>query len=200
MTMNREPTMSLMQAIHARRAIRSFEPDKVDEQAIRALLSAAVQAPTAVQLEPWAFVIVQDPVALKRISDRAKALANDDPARRMGRAPGAHAEGHVAILEDPRYNIFYDAGTLIAICARPLGPFVSADCWLAAENLMLTACALGLGSCCVGFAVRVLNLPETKAELDIPADVTVVAPIIVGVPRVVPAPVPRKPPVVLSWT
>jgi nitroreductase len=198
--MSHEPTMSLARAISTRRAVRSYKPDKLDERTIRALLAAAVQAPTAVHIEPWAFVVVQDVARLERYSERAKALANEDAARFRSGTPGAHAEGHVALLDDPAYNIFYDASTLIAVCARPLGPFAPADCWLAAENLMLTACAMGLGSCCIGFAVRVLNLPEVKEELAIPADVTVVAPLIVGVPRAVPPPVPRKEPVILSWT
>jgi nitroreductase len=89
---------------------------------------------------------------------------------------------------------------LIAIGARPLGPFVTADCWLAAENLMLAACALGLGTCCIGSAVPALNGPETKSELGIPSDAEIVAPIIVGVPREAAAEVSRHNPTVVSWT
>jgi nitroreductase len=197
--MRREPTLPVLRAIYSRRAVRSYRPDKLDAETIRTLLAAAVQAPTGTRLEPWAFVVVQDLSALRRYSDRAKQMANDAPAIYRTGSPGAHAEGHIPLLEDPSYNIFYDAGTLIGICARALGPFAIADCWLAAENLMLAACALGLGTCCIGFAVPALNLPEVKAELDIPADVSVVAPIIVGVPRHLPPPVGRKPPVILSW-
>jgi nitroreductase len=189
--------MSLERAIHERRAVRSYQPHRLAQTTIHHLLAAAVQAPTAVRLEPWAFVVIQDPALLRRYSDKAKALSIERAARY--RTEGAHAEGHIALLEDPKYNIFYDAGTLIVICGRPLGPLVSADCWLAAENLMLTACAIGLGTCCVGFAIELLNQPEIKAELDIPADVTAVAPIIVGLPRAVPRATPRQPPVILSW-
>ena len=60
------------------------------------------------------------------------------------------------------FCVFYDASTLIVICAKPMGPFVSADCWLAAENLMLAASALGLGTCCIGSAIPALNSPEAK--------------------------------------
>jgi nitroreductase len=45
---------------------------KLDEPTIRALLDAAVQAPTAMHTEPWAFVVIQDDATLKRFSDRAK--------------------------------------------------------------------------------------------------------------------------------
>jgi nitroreductase len=192
--------MSVSDAISCRRAIRAYGPEKVDGRTIQTLLDAAVRAPTAIHLEPWAFAVVQDPERLHRYSEKAKALARADASSFRTGAPGAHAEGHVALLEDPSYSIFYDASTLIAICARPLGPFASADCWLAAENLMLMACGLGLGTCCIGFAVRVLNTPEVKAELAIPEDVKVVAPIIVGVPRTQPAPSSRKAPLVYSWS
>jgi nitroreductase len=53
-----------------------------------------------------------------------------------------------------REPVFYDA--LIVIGARRRGPVVVADCWLAAENLMLAVCALGPGTCCIGSAVPAL--------------------------------------------
>ena len=85
-------------------------------------------------------------------------------------------------FSSPAFNIFYNAESLIVICGRPLGPFVVADCWLAAQNLMLAAYALGLGTCVIGPAVPFLNSPEGKAELGIAAELSVVAPIIVGIP------------------
>lgn len=192
--------LDIFQVVRARRAVRAYSPEVIDEPTIHTLLDAAVQAPTAVHLEPWAFTIVQDRATLGRISDRAKALLTAGVAHsRPDRGPGTVAERHLALLTDPGFNIFYDAGTLIVICARPLGPFVTADCWLAAENFMLAACGLGLGTCVIGLAVAALNTPEVKAELAIPSDVTAVAPIIVGVPSSPPPPVSRKAPVILSW-
>lgn len=194
-----DAAMSLERAIYERRAVRSYQPHVLDGSTVDRLLRAAVQAPTAVHLEPWIFSVIQDRALLKRYSDQAKALSIAHATRYPGSAAGAHAEGYIALLEDPNYNIFYDASTLIVIAARPLGPLVSADCWLAAENLMLTACSIGLGSCCVGFAIELLNQPEIKAELDLPPEVTVVAPIIVGLPRAIPPAPPRRPPVIASW-
>jgi hypothetical protein len=45
------------------------------------------------------------------------------------------------------------------------GPFVVADCWLAAENLLLTVCAQNSSTCIISFAVSALNTREWKAEL-----------------------------------
>ncbi|HEY5060239.1 MAG TPA: nitroreductase family protein [Gemmatimonadaceae bacterium] len=190
-----------MRAIYERRAVRTYAPAAVSEHAIRALLDAAVHAPTAVHEEPWRFVVVQDRAVLKRISDQAKSLAVVNAARHgnLLKPPGASGDGIRSILADPAFNIFYDANTLVVICARLINDFVVADCWLAAENLMLAATADGLGTCVVGFAVAALNTPATKAVLGIPADMTAVAPIIVGVPRGDAPRVPRKAAVVLRW-
>jgi len=107
-----------------------------------------VRAPTAMHEEPCAFVVVQDKQVLKQLSDIAKPLF-------INRLHTTHQAGSHAIdtFSDPYFNIFHDEGTLIVICAKASGPFVEADCWLAAENLMLAAYAIGLGSCVIGSAV-----------------------------------------------
>jgi nitroreductase len=191
--------LSALDTIFLRRSVRTYEPRPIDDATVRALLDAAVQAPTAMHLEPWAFVILQNESLLRKYSDAAKALwlkggktheALHVP--RLGRGFGARAA-------DSDFSVFHHAGTLIVICARAAGPFVEADCWLAAENLMLAACALGLGTCCIGSAVPVLNTPEAKTELQIPSDFTAVVPIVVGVPAG-PAPeISRKDPEILFW-
>lgn len=195
-------TLRKIDAIEERRSVRSFKPEKLDKDTIAALLQAAVLAPTARHLEPWAFVVVQDRALLKRISNRAKAAWPPQTSAPQEKHAAAHvpATSHFAgLLDSEDFNIFYDAGTLIVICARPVGPFAVADCWLAAENLMLQATEMGLGTCCIGSAVEALNAPDIKAELGIPKNVDVVVPVIAGVPDFVPAPTGRQEPVILSW-
>jgi nitroreductase len=201
-TMSLENPVSAFDAIYGRRSVRSFKPDKLQEETVRQLLEAAVRAPTAVHLEPWAFIVLQDHLLLRRISDRAKALwpMERSQPQRHHQASLPETNDFARRLADPAFNIFYDASLLIAIGAIGQGPFSVADCWLAGENLMLAACALGLGSCCIGSAVGALNAPDTRRELgNLPTDFSVVAPIIVGVPQEVPPPSSRKPPRVLVW-
>ncbi len=188
-------TVSLMDAIQGRRSVRAYAPQVLDRVTIDALLEAAVQAPTAIHEEPWEFVILQAVSALKRLSDRAKRFFVEEIHR-------AHLDrgGHTLDkFEEPDLNIFYNAGTLVVICAKPMSPFVVADCWLAAENLMLAAYAMGLGTCVIGSAVLGLNTPEIKVELGIPADVSAIAPIIVGVPSGQPPATSRRKPQILAW-
>ncbi len=184
--------MTVLDAIHERNSVRSYRPTPVVPEIVRTLLEAAVHAPTAVHEEPWAFAVIQDRAMLRRLSDRARELLPN-----LERA--VHLPGEPAHHFTPPDNVFYDAGTLIVIYGKPLGAFVVADCWLAAENLMLTARAQGLGTCVVGLAVAALNTPEWKLELKVPPAMTAYAPIIVGVPAGETPPTGRKQPEVLLW-
>lgn len=194
--------LTVTEAIAARRSVRSFTRDGISRDTIRLLLAAAVQAPTALHAEPWAFVVIQDPALLSAISRQAKSSWIKETAHYKdlhAKGLGERAAEYLHTLERDDFNIFYDAPALIVICGRPLSPFVFADCWLAAGNLMLAACARGLGTCCIGSAVPILNAPDVKRELGIPSDVSAVAPIIVGVPADEAAAVSRKPPEILTW-
>ena len=64
---------------------------------------------------------------------------------------------------------------------------------------MLVACASGLGTCVIGLAVTALNTPKWKKELGITAEMTAIAPIIVGVPAGETPAVARRLPEVLYW-
>lgn len=184
--------MELLDAIYGRRAIREYTTAPVDEGAIHKLLDAAIQAPSAMNAQPWAFVVVQDRPLLRSLSDRAKAHLTGEYANdpRMAR--------YRDVLSDPAFDIFYGAPTLIVICAGEGGLIPAEDCCLAGENLMLAAVELGLGTCCIGWARPVMNLPQTKAELGIPAELSPVLPIIVGHPSARPVAPPRRPPRVVA--
>ncbi len=188
-------SISVMDAINARHSTRNYSSARIESGAIHLLLDAAVRAPTAMHREPWAFVIVQDIAQLKHISDIAKQLF-------VTEIDHAHLDrgGHTLdAFRSPGFNIFYNASTLIVICAKQEGLFEMADCWLAAENLMLAACAMGLSTCVIGSAVAGLNAAEVKNALNIPAGMAAVAPIIVGKSEASDTVSPRKSPQILHW-
>jgi nitroreductase len=187
--------MSALDAIYHRRSVRDYSPRAIDEATIRSLLDAAVHAPTAMHEEPWSFAVIQDKNLLNRLSDSAKERVRNEAQS----SDSHHAKHSLEVVNAPDFHVFYNAGTLIVIYSKFPGPFVVADCWLAAENLLLAACAKGLGTCVIGFAASALNTPEWKAELKIPAEMTAIAPVIVGVPAGETPPVPRKSPEILIW-
>ncbi|WP_035626049.1 nitroreductase family protein [Herminiimonas sp. CN] len=186
-------TMTIRDAIYGRCSVRSYTSERIDQPTLHTLLAAAVRAPTAMHGEPWQFAIVQDAELLKRLSDRAKELFSAEAAH-------LHPDQHsLAVFTQPSFNVFYDAGTLVVICAKNTGHFALADCWLAAQNLMLAAHGMGLGTCVIGSAASALNLPDVKLELGIPPATTAVAPIIVGKPRGEALASARNEPQVLAW-
>ena len=97
-------------------------------------------------------------------------------------------------LSDPNFHIFYHPPVLMLISAVAEGPWIVEDCALAAENLVLTAYAPGLGTNWIGFAQSFLNTAEGKNALGLPAVCVPVAPIIAGHPKVAVPLVPRSAP------
>jgi nitroreductase len=178
--------MEFSEVIAGRRAVRDYTNEAVDELTIRHLIDAAVQAPSAVNEQPWTFTVVRDQRLLDRISHEAKAyMLAHMPA-------GTHAEHFQTLLTNPKFQIFYHAPALILVSAHTQGPWIVEDCTLAAENLMLAAYAAGLGSCWIGFAQAYLNSAAAQMSLALPAAWTAIAPIIVGHPKAPSPPVPRK--------
>ena len=179
--------MDLKEAIYTRRAVREFTAEAVGDEALRQLIDAAVQAPSAVNQQPWSFCVVRDKLLLAQISGEAKAYM-------LRTSPMALSHHFQGILSDPKFDIFHRAPALIVISSVAESPWAIENCALAAENMMLTAHAAGLGTCWIGFAQTWLRTPEGKTALKLSSKYVPVAPIIVGHPKSAMPPVPRKEP------
>ena len=169
--------MELLAAIHERRATRDFESSEVSRSDLLRLIDAALWAPSAMNCQPWHFSVITDRSLLQAISNEAKAwfLAN-----------GPHQEEDErlrAMLRNTDFQIFHNAPALIVISAPDDEKWSTENCALAAQNPMLAATELALGTCWIGLAQGWLNTPEGHQALRLPARLRVVAPIIVGYPR-----------------
>jgi nitroreductase len=181
-----------MQATYGRRAVRTYSTEPVTNDQITALIDAAIQAPSAMNLQPWSFCVVRDQDLLGRVSNQSKSFVLRNP-------PGGSFAEHLRLaLTSDEFDIFYHAPVLIVISAVDAGTWGAIDCALAAQNLMLAAHAMGLASCWIGFAEGWLTTDEGKAAIKLPVDHTPVAPVIIGHPRgAVPAVERNAPPV--TW-
>jgi len=181
-------TFDVKKAIYGRRAVREYTSESVERSVLESLIEDAVQAPSAMNLQPWAFSVYQSVGQLRGFSERAREhiLATPSPLPLVDMLP-------------PGVNIFHDAPVLIVICAVNSLQQSAEDCCLAAQTLMLSAYARGLGTCPIGFSREWLNLPEVKTELGIPAEAVVVFPVVVGHPKSQPAPHGRQKPLVYNW-
>lgn len=185
--------MNVLDAINQRRSVRHYTDVTVHPAMIRDLLRAATMAPSALNQQPWAFAVIRGRERLARYSPRAK----DYLLSILPQMLDLHLRADQLASES--YNVFHGAGTVIAIYARPERHHPTDDCWLAAQNLMLAAHAMGLGTCLIGFARPWLDLPVIKSELGVPQSYTAVAPIVVGWPAALTPPRPRDEPEIACW-
>ena len=183
----------VMDAIKSRRAIRSYEDKQVPGSTIQMILEAATYAPSAINVQPWKFTIITNKDEIKRLSDKTKPTI-------IRSLPDVGDEGLVGLkkrLSDPQYNIFYNAPLLIFVSGAK-SPYAVYDCSMAAQNMMLAAYSLGIGSCWIGTAVHSANDPKVKPTLGIPEDHEVYAALIFGYPKGTPKAPPKMPAQILK--
>jgi nitroreductase len=114
-------TMDLKEAIYTRRAVRDFTTEPVDEVMLCDLINAAVQAPSAVNQQPWSFTVVRDKAVRGRISREAKAhMIRTSPV-------GLVSHHFDRILNDPNFDILYRAPALIVISSMSAIPWAVED-------------------------------------------------------------------------
>lgn len=124
--------MNVNEALKSRRSIRKYKSGiEIPEEHIRAILEAAMMAPSACNTRPWEFIIIKSNEA------KEKALSIHPYARHLKDAP-------IGII----------------VCARPdlqkgiSQGFFPQDCGAAIENILLESLELGYGSCWCGIYPR----------------------------------------------
>ena len=130
-------TNPVLTAISERRSIRQYKPEQITEEQLQALLQAAVEAPSARNLQPWHFTVVQDAAVLAEVNAEATAI--------LGR------EG----------DIFYAAPTAIFISADRESSWGKLDSGIAVQNIALAAQSMGLGSVILGLPAAAFKGPRT---------------------------------------
>ena len=187
---------NIFSVIRNRRATRDYLPKPVPETIIRSLIDFSIQAPSAMNLQPWSFVVIQNSKILKEISDevKKKLFNNPDFSEKSG-------EHNKYFLNDTAFDIFHGASTLIIICAKEKVQKefnTESDCFLAGENLMLAATGMGLATCPIGLATDLLCEPTMSERFGIPYDFKPVLPIVVGYASDVKSYMGRNPPII-KW-
>jgi len=165
--------VDVLEAIGERRAVRAYTDRRLERATVERLIRSAVQAPSAMDLEPWAFVVFEGRERLRDFSEQAKRV--------LLRGPEESGSPKMrAMLSDPAFDIFYGAPVLVVICATSTQSQAAEDCCLAAQNLMLAAHAEGVATCPIGLARPWLSLPTTRVALGIPETWNPVFPVILG--------------------
>ena len=139
--------MDFFEVLTTRRSIRSFLPDPVTQEERDILIKAGTLAPSAMNRQPWSFILVDQ-------RDLLQAIAERHPhAQFAARAPLA-----------------------IVVCATPAeaaGGFWPQDCAAATQNILLAARALSLGSVWCGLYPAEDLVPSVAAFTAQPVEVSV---------------------------
>jgi nitroreductase len=184
--------MTFSELLQKRRAIRDFENKEVPLAIIQDILQDATLAPSASNNQPCRFAVVSCRKTIKALSDESKAnLLRDHAEKKIHLNPG-----YVNLLQDENFNVFYNAPCVIYIVGPKSVGSLDVDAALAASYIMLGAAARGWGTCWVALGANIRD-PRLRAELGIPDTCRIVAPIILGQPKAIPAASERHAPDIL---
>jgi len=154
-----------LELIFRRRSVRRYAEKEVAGDLVRALLEAAMAAPSACCKDPWEFIVVRD-------ADTRKAIAEALPNGKML----AQAPVGIIVCGDLRRA---NAGEL---------SYLLQDCSAAIENLLLAAQALGLGGCWLGIHPRAERVAHIRSLFSLPEPIVPVSAIALGWPAENPPP------------
>jgi nitroreductase len=184
--------MNYDELLKKRRAIRDFLDQEVPLPVVEDILRDATLAPSASNNQPCRFAVVQCRKAIKNLSDESKAcLLHDHSDKKVVLKPE-----YVNLLEDENFNVFYNAPCLIFVAGPKTVRSLDVDAALAVAYIMFAAAAQGLGTCWVALGSNIRD-PKLRGELGLSENLRIVAPILLGYPRTIPAASERHAPEIL---
>lgn len=146
----------VLKSIRNRRSTRKYKEQQISEEELQALLDAGIQAPSAVNAQPWHFTVVQNKEMINNMSDKAKEeMVQSDDER-------------VVKFGESAVNIFYNAPTVIIVSGKKDVSSSLVDCSAAIENMLIAAEGIGLGTVWVGFVRFLFTLSVEVEKLKIP--------------------------------
>lgn len=135
-----------IQAILNRRSTRIFKDEMVNKDALDAIIQSALYAPSAHNQQPWHFTVVQNKDFINHMNDISKETARQSESEFLQKV------GH-----NDQFHVFYNAPVVIIVSGDESAMSPKLDTAAAAENMLIAAESLGLGSCWVGMLRLCVN-------------------------------------------
>ena len=162
--------MDLYEAIEKRRTIRVFKEGATEEQ-LKKIILGGTKAPSAVNRQPWEFVLVEDEAIIEQLSEIKYRQTRDNPPQRVEGVPEA-----IEKLARAQQDSFRNA-SIVAVCHLKEW---ERSVWMCIENISLAVVAEGLGSGIVLYWGD--GQKEAGKALGLPEDYEVTAVLKIGVP------------------
>lgn len=162
---NQDNGQAAIENIMTRTSIRQYKDQPVEQEKIDIMLKAAMAAPTAVNLQPWHFIVITDKKTIGLLS---------------GKQP-TNAPLLIAMCGDTDKTTMPDG-------KMKLPDFWVQDVSAATENLLLAAHALGLGAVWTAVYPAMERVAEVANVLNCPQNIVPVAVVRVGYPDEAPEP------------
>jgi len=193
--------MDLIKAMNGRKSIRAFRPEPVPKERIEEILRLTVQAPSAINLQPWEFIVVtgEEKARLSRRLIKAyhekQIPCSPGNVKPLPKTYGKRGAKTLALMQpffkemgvdsDQYINEgscnFYGAPAAILLCLDDSFPDArTVDIGIALGYLVLAAHESGLGTCPIGLIIAYED--EIKDLLNIPENKNVVIGVAVGYP------------------
>lgn len=129
---------AVIENIMARRSIRKYKAEPVDRETMMKILECGINAPSGQNKQSWEVRVVDNPALMEEMKE-------------------AIAAAHPSFDPEMAKGCFRGAPTMLFIARDLSYDFSAYDCGLLAQNIMLSACSLGVGSVCLGSPVRFLT-------------------------------------------
>lgn len=146
----------VLRTIDNRRSTRGYKEEQINEEELQILLDAAIQAPSAMNSQPWYFTVVQDKKMIDLMNEKSKELMAKDENPYVSKV--GKGNGH----------IFHKAPTVIIVSGKKDVSSSLVDCSAAIENMLLAGESIGLGSVWIGFARHFFQFEDEVKKLNIP--------------------------------
>src|SRR5690242_10974099 len=165
--------MDVIEAMETSSAARYLKPDPVPQDLIERVIYAATRASSPGNSQKWDFIVVRSPEAKRKIRDllvpHFKAMAVGLPT--AGRAPSKMIAGamHLAETMNEAPAIIFVCGPVAYPPNAPIEQFVWSALYPAAQNLIVAARSLGLGTTFTTFHMFMES--ELRDLLGIPKEI-----------------------------
>jgi len=208
----------LVSIMHNRRSCRNYKSKPVNRETLEDLVTCGILAPSGTNSQKWTFTIVSSRSDIMTLAKsignffrQTNKLAKSRTVRLISKifmddSLGKYYREHLQTVEEALDNfdkkgidhLFHGAPAAIIISTKPNTSTPVEDALMASQNIVLSAEALGLGTCLIGFAVEAMSRDKKINTLvGIPPEEKVHSVIAIGHPSIKYArPAGRKKPLV----